>query len=546
MYIIPDSKVILIKNPLKLDNNNEIMFSNAQAQETYFKSLPKLEFNNLTYQRKDGTLRIETNDNLTFEDLLGYNFCMYQNTHFDDKWFYAFITDVTWVNSSVTELKLETAYYQTWQFNLRFMDSFIEREHVDNDTLGLHTMNENLETGEYICDTSTNIYSANDTYICVGVSEIAEGIQLNPYVSEYNGVYSGIKYFLCENTLAASNLIRGYDSAGKGDSVNNIFLIPKNFFTTQPTFTTTTIAGITTQIAVVPYSQVADVLATSGTFTPSNSFGNYTPKNRKCYTFPYCYLYLTNNIGSDCIYHYEDFINNQAQFKVVGAITPSCSIKCVPLNYKKLSDTNSSLNSFSYGIMGAKTPMCSWVNDPYTNWLTQNGINIGGSTFNQQEASTLAGVGSILVGSVMLATGVGGAAGAGLIGGGALGIFNSMKTNYQKDLIPQQAKGSVNGGDVQYSAGCSTIQAYKMCVREEMIRSIDSYFSMFGYLVNRLGKPHLHARTYYDFIKTIDVNIEGDLPEKDLNEIKKMFNNGIRFWHNTDYYLDFSVNNTIL
>ena len=190
--------------------------------------------------------------------------------------------------------------------------------------------------------------------------------------------------------------------------------------------------------------------------------------------------------------------------------------------------------------------MCSWVNDPYTNWLTQNGINIGGSTFNQQEASTLAGVGSILVGSLMLATGVGGAIGTGLIGGGALGIFNSMKTNYQKDLIPQQAKGSVNGGDVQYSAGCSTIQAYKMCVREEMIRSIDSYFSMFGYLVNRLGKPHLHARTYYDFIKTIDVNIEGDVPEKDLNEIKKMFNNGIRFWHNTQYYLDFSVNNSIL
>ena len=84
MVITPDSKVKLIKNPLKLDSNNEITFSSATAQYNYFNSLPKLEFDNLTYIRKDNILKIETDDNLTFEDLLGYNFCMYQNTHFDN------------------------------------------------------------------------------------------------------------------------------------------------------------------------------------------------------------------------------------------------------------------------------------------------------------------------------------------------------------------------------------------------------------------------------------------------------------------------------
>ena len=65
MVIVPDSKVILIKNPLKLDSNNEMMFANATAQETYFKSLPKIEFDDLTYIRKDGVLRIPTDETAT-------------------------------------------------------------------------------------------------------------------------------------------------------------------------------------------------------------------------------------------------------------------------------------------------------------------------------------------------------------------------------------------------------------------------------------------------------------------------------------------------
>ena len=145
MVITPDSKVKLIKNPLKLDNNNELMFANATSQYNYFTSLPKLEFDSLTYVRKDGVLRIETDDNLTYEDLLEYNFCMYQNTHFDNKWFYAFITDITWVNPSLVDIKIETAYFQTWQFDLVYKDSFIEREHVNDDTIGLHTLDENLD-----------------------------------------------------------------------------------------------------------------------------------------------------------------------------------------------------------------------------------------------------------------------------------------------------------------------------------------------------------------------------------------------------------------
>jgi hypothetical protein len=134
--------------------------------------------------------------------------------------------------------------------------------------------------------------------------------------------------------------------------------------------------------------------------------------------------------------------------------------------------------------------------------------------------------------------------------GGAIGSFDRIvdrvAQRHEYSFTPNQAKGNTNSGDVTFSSGNLVFTCYFMSVRNEYAKVCDDFFTQFGYKVNRLGTPHLHVRTYYDYIKTIDVNIEGDVPETDLEEIRKMFNNGIRFWHNTSYYLNFSVNNTII
>ena len=54
MIVVPDSDIILIKSPLKLDSNNQITFSSKAGQLNYFTSLPKIEEWNYTYVRKDG------------------------------------------------------------------------------------------------------------------------------------------------------------------------------------------------------------------------------------------------------------------------------------------------------------------------------------------------------------------------------------------------------------------------------------------------------------------------------------------------------------
>lgn len=517
MVITPDSKVKLIKNPLKLDNNNELMFANATSQYNYFTSLPKLEFDSLTYVRKDGVLRIETDDNLTYEDLLEYNFCMYQNTHFDNKWFYAFITDITWVNPSLVDIKIETAYFQTWQFDLVFKDSFIEREHVNDDTIGLHTIPEGLETGEYIVNSS---YYYNNLDTCKYIIQVTEWATTGdkPLATNYGGVYMAGGAYICSNMSEVVTILNQYATAGKSEAVYNVYMCPSSL--------------INNTSETLQYSGQVSPVVNTYTLNKVNTIGGYSPKNNKVLCFPYQYLLISNNNGSSNILQLERFSGNTCDFSIKGVPVVGASVKLIPTNY------DSTYNQEEEGLIGGKFPTLNWSEDEYTNWLTQNSVNIGIGVASSG-LTILGGAGMMLNPTTAMA-------GASSVLSGVMSITNQMGAIYQHSLQPNSAKGNVNGGDINVCSGKNGFYFYNMSIKQEYSKVIDNYFSMFGYKVNRLGTPHLHARTYYDYIKTIDANIEGDIPEADLNQIRNMFNNGIRFWHDTTKYLDFSVNNTII
>lgn len=543
--ITPNTNLFLLKNTNNLSKENQLTFANVTAQQTYFNSLTKLEVENFTYQRKDYIIRYPA----CVDDILDYNYCMYQNTAFGNKWFYAYIKNMRFISPTMTEITIETDVYQTYMFDITFKASFVEREHVNNDTMGYHTIAEGLETGEYVCNGIMSLYSgANTTYICVATSDVPDELGTNVYNRVYNGIYSGVTYVVFETPLAASNFIRALDGLGKGDAVTAVFLIP-TALTGTLTFTTYDIhiSGshyITTQAAFPPYTSTYVSLATSSNITSPTTLNGYTPKNNKLFCWPYNYFYITNNVGSDVDFHYEDFISNTAVFKTIGSITPGCSIKCYPINYKKLSDTSSSMNSYNYGISGPKYPICSWNTDVYTNWLTQNGINIGGFTLNAAQAGVLKGIGQVAVGAGLSMAGD--VAGGAFVGTGLRQIFDTMQENYQHSLIPDSAKGNTNSGDITFSAGNMDIPLYKMSIRYEMAESIDGYFSMFGYKVNVVKVPNITGRRYWNYVKTVGANIEGLIPEFYMDEIKSMFNAGITLWHDPTKFLDYSQTNSIV
>lgn len=531
--ITPQTELRLLKCPIEEDNRNQLTFANETAQFTYFNSLPSIDCENFTYQRKDSIIRFPDH----IDNIIGYNYVMYKNEAYTDKWFYGFITNMEYVNDHMTYITIKTDVFQTWQFDIVYKKSFIEREHVNDDSLGKNTIPENLETGDVI---SQSVVTKNygTFYPCIAVSEDILRSDQTIYHHNYNGVVSGLTFIALKTSADVNYFIFRYNQSSKIDAINSIFMIPDSYLPTGNWSTDST--GLINYKYITEQDTPFDLGSqdiTKPTILGEGTTG-YTPKNNKLFTFPYCYILADNNAGTNVIYRYEDFETptgataGTCRFKCIGTINTGCSIKFIPINYKNISE------NYNESFNGAKLPLGGWINDVYTNWLRQNGVNI---------AINLAGSALQIIGGIGLSgTGAGSVAGGGQIASGITGVANTLGQIYQHSLIPNQAEGNVNSSDIMFSAGKIGCSIYKMSLKIEYLKIIDQFFSTYGYKVNQVKLPNVTGRTNWNYVKTIDCNLEGDIPEKDIQELKDIFNKGITFWHNPTTYLDYSVTNAIV
>lgn len=514
LTVTPDSTIRLLKCPIKLDDNNQITFSTLSNQTTYFQSLPYLTDSNLSYIRKDGVIRIITSSSVTYEDVLEYNYCMYQNTHYDTKWFYAYVTNFKYINDGCTEISIETDVYQTWMFDFSFQTSFIEREHVNNDTAGLHTVPENVEMGEYIQNNWDYIGELDDYAYMLCATTDPDGVE-RTYATNMGGIPYAGKVYYCANLTGLVNIINSYGQYKK--NIYAVYMIPE-----IATVNTTTEA----------FEGSAAPMAYQYEYNKPTTLNGYTPTNKKLLTFPYEYLLVSNNNGQSTVLKWEHFTTAKAGFTLQVMPTIGGDFKLSPDYYE------GGYHFEEYAIIGGKLPTLSWSEDLFTNWISQNGVNVG--------LGAGAGVLSIVGGIGALATGAAAPVGIGMIGAGIGGIANSMAQVYQHSMDATAYRGNVNAGNINVAGERNGIYLYRMSIKSEYAAMIDNYFTMFGYKVNRIGTPHIHARAYYDYCKTIDVHLSGTIPEQDMIKLRNIFDKGCTFWHYTNYFMNYSVNNSIL
>ena len=522
MLIVPTSRIILLKNPIEIDYENELTFASKEAQYNYFYNLPKLECEKATYQRKDEVVRFPTDPYLegtTYDDLIEYNYCMYQNDKWSNKWFYAFIKKVTFDNPGMSYIELETDVWQSWCFDITFKNSFVEREHVNDDTIGLHTIPEGLETGEYIINSKESSLF-NDYAFLMNVSETVSGEKL--LATNVNGIWMAGGFYAFDNVQSMVTVISGYE---REDIIKGIWIVPK--FLINASKYNTRWEGQPTPIY---YS-----------FTTSKNYtlDGYNPINNKLKCYPYNYLLETNNNGSSTILHYEKFKSSTCNFSIGGCATIGCSIISIPQNYNITNNANE-----TEMLIAGKFPTCNWSEDAYTNWLTMNGVNIAGITLNAEEKGYVGGGLMAGLGAIQLLTG-------NIIGGATMAqgfsqIASTMQESYRHSLIPDNFKGNINGGDFLTASGRNGYYFYKMSIRQEYAKIIDKYFSMYGYKVNDVKTPNITGRSNWNYVKTIGCNIVGDIPQDDMQKIKDIFNNGVTLWHNPNTFLDYSQSNNIV
>lgn len=564
--IVPQSDVYLLKCPLEIDELNQITFSNVTAQHNYFNSLPKIGFDDFTYQRKDDIIRIPA----LLDDIQSYNYVMYRNDAYSSKWFYAFIEGMEYLNDNVTAVKIKTDVYQSWQFELTYKPSFVEREHVNDDTIGANTVPENLETGDYINQPtdypaitghtpSEEINFLNqELLVIIGTTDTAD---VNGGNFEFNGVFSGITYITFPTFNDANKFIQYLHKKLSDDPIVTIFMCPKKL-TGLPNdtewFTYSWTEPITGWSIEFNYrfveTSTQPIELSYVDFSKPTTLDGYQPKNNKMLCFPFQFLDICNNSGVNNIYHYELFQSralstDYCRFRIYGVINTGCSIQCVPIDYAQGNTTGwiGNYKNYEEAISASKLPTCAWANDTYTNWLTQNAVNIGLGVAG--DIAKMAVGAGIALGGTLFTGGAGGGASIALGGtmmlGGATGVADTVKQIYERSLTPPSARGGSNQGELLYAQKRS-FTVYKKTIKREYAIICDNYLSMYGYKVNSLKIPNVTGRRNWNYVKTIGCYIEADIPQIDLNEIKSMFDKGITFWHNPATFMDYSQNNDII
>lgn len=535
--VTPQGSIYLCKTPLINDYKNQLTFSSLTSQLNYFNSRIQKTFDNYTYIKKDNVIKVGEN----IDTIINCNYLFYRNNGFTNKYYFCFITHMEYINENCTAITIETDTFQTYQFDISYKACFVEREHTNDDTMGANTIDEGLELGEYVANYNRqwlfeNFNPSNDLGIVLAATQTPSGDMSGG--SSYNGIYSGVKYFSFKNdTLDTgeswaginklNNYIGQYATASKADAIKSIFMYPLALLNG---YTRGDYVEATTQYPDRYYINKQGELHNKTMYLNTTYFGGdiqtgYLPTNMKLYTYPFTYLYVSNNNGSNVVYRYEDFKDYLPSFVIEAALTPSGSIRLTPLNYKGIEKNDSE------GINMGKFPVCSWDTDVYTNWLTQNGVNIA-----------LSAAGSAI--SIGAAAATGNPIG---IASGVLGIANTLGEINKQSKVPPQAEGNINSGDVITSAGSNDFIFYNMTIKAEYAEIIDKFFTCYGYKTNIVKVPNITGRTNWNYVKTQECNFTGnDIPQEDLNVIRTMFNNGVTLWHNPSTIFDYTQNNAIV
>jgi hypothetical protein len=508
-----NSKLYLLKGiELRSNNRDTYTFPNPTEQFSFFTAPSKVVkiVESASFTRLDKSITVKKK----FDEVVEATYLVFTNTT-SGKTYYAFIDTVEYGNELNTKINYTIDPLQTYYFNWNLKENFIERQHVLVDTAGLHLQNENLDVGNIVIPHFRDIPFTQQLIIVVGATvELSNPAFPDIQGRILGGMYAGIALFGFTNDAIGAGqinqLLTDLATDGKTDAVKFIYMQPK--IITQGVFVSgDELTGVKTVSEFVNKNQLPD-------------FGGYVPKNKKMFTYPYNFFSVLGGTIKESDYKYEFFKGNIAtacELVIYGSIGVNPVLAIAPKEYKEI------VIKWNEALAIDNFPMCSYVTDYYTNWLAQNqvsnAVGVAGSLLSL-------GVGIATVNPIAIA-------------GGVLGVASTIGGFVQNSLKPNQVNGSVSAS-ASISANLNGMQIAFKQVTTENAKLIDAYFSKYGYKVNVLETPQLVTRKAYNYIKTVGMNVLGNIPQKYVKVINSLFDEGITFWH-TDNLGDYSQDNGV-
>lgn len=583
--------------------SNQFYISNQSNRDSMFDSFCKNRngidvFNNIaTVDKSKMTFRLETD----YESAMHFNYGVVIEKN---KRYYFFVNNVEWSSNLITAtFHCEVDYWQTYCYNITFKRSYIEREHVYDDTFGLHIIDENLPITDYKVmndgsqgDDKSIIVS--NFYLAISLSDSTliaprqDGVPPdfdNPLpclfkssTREITPITLVVKDWYDDEQLDyAQWIINALVAQNKENSINGMYLIPSNVEnrlgkcwlnvngtididgTALDYIPTYYIKQNTQLIPMVDYAEISR----------PDRIDNYIPHNNKCFCYPYNFVNITNNNGNNIKAKFE-FSNDKDEIhaSVLMPLEQDGSMSCFLTGYDGVT------KNLDYSLSSTVYPQVPYITNTYSAYMSANQNSIA-TQYNNIDRLTEFGMDNAMVQGItgIVSGGLGGGGhlsnmestgSSGSMGAVALGTSVNMinaatnsvlnmygtalngdvkKTQIDASLKDIKSRGNVAHGSFNPSCMLLANQyGFKfqlMNVTRECIIMIDNYFDMFGYKVNRIGTPQFDSRPSWNYVKTSGVNIIGNVPQIALNVIKDMFNGGTTIWHNLNTMYDYAQNN---
>ena len=530
--VAPNGNIWLLRGvPIDAAHTKTYRPKSAADQFTAFSGYTKYTLTEQTYIRHSiNSIRVE----YSADNVIDCNYMIFQNSAFSNKYFYAFITDVEYVSNNTCRIVFDIDNLQTYYFDIAFLPSLIAREHSATDNIGDSVTPEPvISTGEEI----VSRYQPLNKDIPTGLYTVIVTSRdlLNPQTNEYffatanEGNFAGASiagaYNVCNvvsDTLSDFfTVINNYISVAGENGILAMYCIPRMAYTgnawdSEHTWLAKNVAINTSAIYTqsIPKPIVTDTL------------NGYLPKNKKLYTYPFCYLKLHNSCGSYSEYRYEYFTTDNVVFRLsTSGTAPDQSVYCTPQNYRGFNlDWESSLIYDTY-------PASSFNTTAYSNYIGNNSYRL------------LAGQMARIVSAVTTAAG-------GFAGGleNPIGTITNLANNTMsgvseyaalQDLRRQTSTlGGMASGYFNLFFDQNFFVAYRVTLNATVAQQYDDYFTRFGYSVNSIKTPNFWigtGRTRYNYCKTHEANIKSKsmsigVPMGALSDIVNIFNNGICLW----------------
>ena len=572
-YIPPNSDVVLCRGvPIESDYRHTLYFDSVAAQNNYFFSKAFKQFHNVSYQR-------ERRNVITLEipatQVYACNYLMFKNTSYGEKWFFAFVNSVEYVNDNVTDIYYELDMMQTWMFEYTLMQCMVEREHSVTDKIFENTKPENIGYGELMCGVSQDLLFSHGLlgeYACVITSKpYSSGDVPIKLYSQFCPVYGYIGRAEDMNVIVQEFVRTGWQNAVLSVTVGNKLMAQG---------ADETHFDMPKQVPKEDFKFVCYGV-TSGIHEGEEQFkdqlpNGYKPRNKKLFGYPYNQLWVSNNQGTVNEYRYEDFkIDKDGFFHMEVAASGISSPECVlyPLDYRGVA------KYYDHALVLTGYPTVPWIGDTYKAYMAMNRNQIENAVFTQGANGLMNTISAFLGGAMtvnnaadMLQAAKADASNAGqtvskttktglrqqamggifsAIGTAGTSVVDYMTTVWQveaklKDVsnIPPNVGGLSGAGSVTNALSRFDYSAYYMCVKPEYAEIVDKFFDMFGYNTCTVKVPNTHSRPHWNYVKTIGCEIQGFLPQEAANIIKAVYDHGVTFWKNGDEVGNYTLDNS--